>query len=217
MRQCIVWALLATFATTATATARAQEPAAAPEVVTRAKQHYEAGRALYELGKYDQALVEFDEGFRLAPRPNFLVNMAQCHRRLGRTAEARALYEKFLAAAPDGDPMRPEVRRILTTLDTEPLAPGAAAPATVVTPAPRRAWYRDPVGGVLLAGGVAAVIVGIVLVTVTSVRISHAGDSYEDFLVARSAPDERTAGAVVLAGGAVLVAGAAIRYSLVRF
>jgi tetratricopeptide (TPR) repeat protein len=198
-------------------------PAAAdaPDLMGLARKHYEAGRALYELGKFDQAVVEFEEGYRLAPRPSFLVNIAQCDRQLGRNDHAREMYQKFLAAAPIDDPMRADVKQILASLPSpasRPLAPSAApTPSTMALVArpPRRPW-RDPAGDVLLAGGAAAVIAGVVLLGWSGYRLAHARDSYDDYLAARVAPDERTAGIVVLSAGVALGAGAAARFLVVR-
>jgi tetratricopeptide (TPR) repeat protein len=206
---------LAFFITLLVARAAAADP---PDLMNVARTHYEAGRALYQLGKYDQALVEFNEGYRLAPRPSFLLNLAQCYRQLGRLDEARAHYEKFLAAAPIDDPMRSDVKQILTTLRPAPVA--ASVPA-VIAPAPvvevkRRGWHRDPAGGVLLASGVVAVVAGAVLLGLSSHRLSHANDSYGDFVAAQSAPDQRIGGAAMLSAGVALGVGAAIRYGTVK-
>jgi tetratricopeptide (TPR) repeat protein len=202
-------------------------PAAAadpPDLMNLARTHYEAGRALYQLGKYEQAVVEFEEGYRLAPRPSFLVNLAQAYRQLGRVDQARAMYEKFLAAAPMDDPMRADVKQILATLPHAAAPPGPAPSATLApTPAPvsivdtrRRPWHRDPAGGVLLASGLAAIVAGAVMLGVSSDRTSHARDTYGDFLAAQDASGLQIAGAVVLASGALLGVGAAVRYRVVH-
>lgn len=137
------------------------------ELLARARKHYEAGRALYQVGKYDQALVEFDEGFRLTLRVNSLINLAQCYRQLGRIAEARAHYEKYVALAPADDAMRQEVQQILAALPPpEPPAPKLEPPETpapLAVPAePRPPWQRDPAAATLLATGAAAIVVGVV-------------------------------------------------------
>ena len=75
---------------------------------------------------------------------------------------------------------------------------------------------RIRLGLTLLAGGVAAVAAGAVLLGVSGYRLAHAHDNYEDYLAARGAPDERTAGIVVLRAGVALGAGAAARFELAR-
>ena len=68
----------------------------------------------------------------------------------------------------------------------------------------------------LLAGGVAAIVAGAVMLGLSSARSSHARDSYEQFLAAEDAPELQIAGAVVLSSGALLCAGAAVRYGVVH-
>jgi tetratricopeptide (TPR) repeat protein len=199
-------------------------PAAAdaPELTALARKHYEAGRALYSLGKYDQAIVEFEEGYRIAPRPSFLVNIAQSHRQGGRIAEARANYEKFLAAADRDDPMRADVQQILRTLREPAAPPRAPAPPppppqdAIVAPTPPRPWHRDPAGGVLLGAAAASIVAGAVVLGVSSYRVAHQNDSYDDFLAAQSVPEQRIAGGVLVSAGVVFAVGGAVRYALVR-
>jgi tetratricopeptide (TPR) repeat protein len=211
-------ALALVLAVTLAAPARAEPP---PDLMALAHKHYEAGRALYELGKFEAAVGEFEEGYRLAPRPSFLVNIAQCDRQLGRVEHARQMYEKFLAAAPIDDPMRGDVKQLLASMPPPERPAGMAAPiappaATVAVERPHRRWQRDALGLTLAAGGVAAVAAGAVLLGVSGYRLAHAHDNYEDYLAARGAPDQRTAGIVVLCAGVALGAGAVARFELVR-
>jgi tetratricopeptide (TPR) repeat protein len=62
----------------------------------RARAHFEAGRALYSLGNYEEALREFVAGYQIIPRPKFLLNMAQAYRKLDRLEEARKMYLRYL-------------------------------------------------------------------------------------------------------------------------
>jgi hypothetical protein len=151
-------------------------------VLTRARAHFEAGRALYTLGRYEEALPEFVAGYQLFPRPEFLLDIAQCHRRLSHVAQARTMYQQFLVETYAGDPRIPEVKRLLSELpQTPPTPPPAqaqtqtppqpapaqpqaapaqpqAASAQLVTAAPRprsfarRNWWIFPTVAVVLAG-----------------------------------------------------------------
>jgi tetratricopeptide (TPR) repeat protein len=144
-----------------------------PDRVNRARSHYEAGRALYTLGNYEQALREFVAGYQLSPRPEFLLNAGQSLRRLERLDEAQAMFEKYLQEAPPDDPNRAQVSQLIAEIAhhrtelraTAPPAPvaasaPAAAPASVAVTesAPpkksfaRRHWWIFPVTGVVLAG-----------------------------------------------------------------
>jgi hypothetical protein len=62
----------------------------------RARAHFEAGRALYSLANYEEALREFVAGYQVIPKPKFLLNMAQTYRKLGRLEEARGMYLRYL-------------------------------------------------------------------------------------------------------------------------
>src|SRR3954467_11063977 len=75
--------------------------------VASARTHFEAGRALYQLGNYNDALREFAAGYELAPRPQFLLNLGQCYRELDDLQHAREMYQRYLHDAPPTDAERP--------------------------------------------------------------------------------------------------------------
>src|SRR5438477_2623625 len=87
------------------AIAHAQQDAA----FARAKTHFEAGRALYNLGNYYDAVREFAAGYELAPKPQFLINLGQCYRRLENFEKAREMYQKYLTDVPGESPERAQV------------------------------------------------------------------------------------------------------------
>jgi tetratricopeptide (TPR) repeat protein len=146
--------------------------------------HYERGRQLYLEQKYEQALREFTTGFELVPRPEFLINMGLCNERLGRYREARDLFRKFLAAAPENHRLRPDVEDLLRKAEAElaahpepiekpaPVVEKPAPPVVVVvaaTPPPpppkksfaRRHWWIFPIAGVVVAGVAVGLGVGL--------------------------------------------------------
>jgi tetratricopeptide (TPR) repeat protein len=146
-----------------------------------ARERFNVGKTLYDLGNYRDALREFAAGYALVPKPQFLLNIGQCHRQLGEIAQARRVYERFLALTDDNDRDRPSVHAVLAELkrqeESAPLlqqptfeepkkAEPAPPPAAVVVAAPapppqksfvRRHWWIFPVGAVVLTG----VVVGI--------------------------------------------------------
>ena len=95
-----------------------------------ARQHFRIGEAHYSGGQFAEALTEYELGYSSVPLPGFLVNIAQCHRRLGHMDEARRAYQKFLLVAPDS-PLAPEVRGLVgeldKLLDPPPSSPGEGA------------------------------------------------------------------------------------------
>jgi hypothetical protein len=75
--------------------------------------HFQRGKALFAQGAYADALVAFQAGFDVFPLRGFLVNIAQCQRRLGRLDDAASSYAKFLDSV-GGDPrLRAEVEDAL--------------------------------------------------------------------------------------------------------
>jgi tetratricopeptide (TPR) repeat protein len=146
----------------------AQQPGA--DAVARARTHFEAGRALYNLGNYTDAIREFSAGYHDVPKPQFLVNLGQCYRKLNDLPKAREMYKKFLAEATPDDPDREQVRQIVADLDAQIAAappppppeppPPTATPvqqaAAVTSEAPprkpwiKRNWWVIPVGAVVV-------------------------------------------------------------------
>lgn len=98
-----------------------------------ARIHFRQGETEYSAGKYREALAAYQAGYDEMPLPGFLVNIAQCQRRLGDLARARVTYHRFVMVAPDS-PLVPEVRKLIDELDrlmaeAEVTQPTSAAPA----------------------------------------------------------------------------------------
>lgn len=178
---------------------------AAPRVGGQAEQaalHYQAGQKAYGEERWTEALREFQLGYALAPRPEFLINFAQVHRKLGRLGDAAIDCERYLAAAPSSA-MATEVTRLLAVIREEQAAqlrgvpepvpdavtppsgtnttapPVPAATALLVEPGavthrPTRRGRAGLIGG-LVAGGVVVLGVAITLGVVLT-----RGDRYPD-------------------------------------
>jgi hypothetical protein len=69
----------------------------------QARQHYEAGVSLFEVGNKEQALVEFQLAHELSPKKENLFMIAQCQYHLGLLKEARANYQEFLSQPSSGE------------------------------------------------------------------------------------------------------------------
>jgi tetratricopeptide (TPR) repeat protein len=170
--------------------------AATPEAEREARAHFQAGEAHFKAGAFDEALAEYQQGYDAKPLPGFLVNIAQCQRRLGDLKKARATYQKFVLVAPDS-PLVPQVRSMIAEIDglleKEPATPAgepdadakpdvsvpsvAAAPAPPVlvaaapTPAPAVS-PEPPRHRWWLWGALGAVVVGG---AVTAIALSTGG------------------------------------------
>lgn len=92
-------------------------PAAAdePDRQERSRQLYVEGRAEFEAGHVEAAIDAFERGYALDPRPEFLLNLAQSYRALGRRAEAIRYLERFISEAPDHE-LRPAAEKTLGEL-----------------------------------------------------------------------------------------------------
>jgi tetratricopeptide (TPR) repeat protein len=148
----------------------------------RAKEHYRKGDDAFRDGLFAEALREFEAGYKLVPRPAFLVNMGHCRRRLGDLKEAHTLYRLFVDSDPTSE-LRAEVEEVIVELEKEmgaaparvpvPLEPPpvtapspAGTPAQVVShspPPPAKPFYRRwqtwVIAGSVVALGCAAIIV----------------------------------------------------------
>lgn len=83
--------------------------------VAEAKDHFRRGAQLYDLGKYLDAVVEFEAAFRKSDRPGFLLNIGQAYRLGGKPREALAAYQGFLRRVPNA-PQRAEAERYIGEL-----------------------------------------------------------------------------------------------------
>ena len=90
---------------------------AAPSAAARESRHrFDEGEAQYRAGHYAEALAKYQAGYAAVPLPGFLINIAQCQRRLGDLKAARASYREFVVVAPDSR-LVPEVEELIKQLD----------------------------------------------------------------------------------------------------
>lgn len=134
---------------------------------------FKKGKAAFSAGNLTEALEAFTQAQQLDPKPELLLNIAQCNRGLGRRAEAIAALEAFLLSAPN-HPLRKAAEGTLADLRAEQTADTPArvelvpAPAPVAQPIvtapppePTRVWPWV-VGGAVVVAVAAAVAVGVV-------------------------------------------------------
>lgn len=103
--------------------------------------HFARGKELADAARYVEALVELTKGYELTGRPLFLFNMAEAARAMGDAAQAKELYEKYLAAEANG-PFANAARARLVELTPPPPEPApdpTPTPPPVVIPPPREA------------------------------------------------------------------------------
>jgi len=119
--------------------------AAAPSAVSagdsskdRARQHYRKATQLYEIGRWDEAIAEYEKAYALREDPSLLFNMAQTCRRKGDLKRALDLYKNYLVKEPES-PLRGEVEDRIRTLKAQveqgEQSNEAQKPASVAPPA----------------------------------------------------------------------------------
>lgn len=145
----MTWCLL--YYALAPARAEGLPPAPDPAAISaaddaRARELFENGALLYDEGRYEDAIVAWQESWRLSGRPLLLFNMANAAERLGRWNDAMDLLSRYRALAPADeretlDRRIGNIERRIEELDARPLPapPGAAAstiPSASGSPAP---------------------------------------------------------------------------------
>ena len=76
-------------------------PATADRRPDAARAVVESAQRAYDLGLFEQALVDYDDAYALDPQPALLFNIGQCHRKLGELERAVHFYRRFVALAPE--------------------------------------------------------------------------------------------------------------------
>jgi len=117
------------------------------EKLEQAKALYNMGAQLYSAQKYVAAIQNFEEAYRLAPRPALLFSIAQAERRYyfesrqpDYLRRAVAHYKQYLAQAEQGG-RRAEAGQALAELELvaskiEPVSPAGATSVVSLAPAP---------------------------------------------------------------------------------
>ena len=84
-------------------------PALRAETAAEAgKAHFERGVKQYNLGRFPEAIAEFEHAYDKDPAPILLFNIAQSHRQNGNKERALFFYRRYLEQAPDA-PNRADV------------------------------------------------------------------------------------------------------------
>ena len=205
-----------------------------------AKAKFQEAQAAFKAEDFDAAAAAVEAAYIIEPNPMLLYPWAQAERSRGNCAAAVELYQRFLdsnppeaAAAPARENMQrcqeqlaaepepePEPDVVEEVLEEEPEPEPEPEPAPVKKDdEPKaKAWYKDPVGGVLVGVGVVGVGVGAGLLGAASSRAKKAADEemHSDYLAARDkATGLRNGGAVALSIGGALLLGGVVRYVLV--
>lgn len=119
--------------------ARAQDAAHAKDDTTRhAKELFEQGTTLFNLGQFDKAIEAWQEGYKAKPDPGFLYNIGQAYRLKGDPAKAIFFYRGYLRTSPKA-PNRADVETKIAALQKEVQSetkPVGTPPPVVAAPPP---------------------------------------------------------------------------------
>jgi tetratricopeptide (TPR) repeat protein len=81
-------------------------------VKAQAQARYKEGMKLFNLGRFPDAIQEFERAYELDAAPVHLFNIAQAHLKSGNPTQARFFYQRYLAEAPDGPKRKAAEERI---------------------------------------------------------------------------------------------------------
>ncbi len=120
------------------------------------------GVALFNAGRYEEAIQRFEQAYGLVPDPNLLFNIARSHEKLGRTNDAITFYERFKTVPGIRDGDRERADRRLEALRAQlrtPVPPAGTVPPTD-PPKKRKRVAEWVLIGAGIAGAVAAGVCG---------------------------------------------------------
>lgn len=81
-----------------------------------AKRHFDKGEKLFALGKFEEALEQYQKAYDAKPIPDLLFNIGQCHRNLGDYEAAIFSFKKYLRLEPDAS-NKDEVLELIDELE----------------------------------------------------------------------------------------------------
>lgn len=95
----------------------------APSDTELAKKHFRAAKRLYEVGKFEEAISEYQQAYLYDPQPDVLYNIAQSYRRAGEIGgkpeylrQAKFHFELFLSKVPD-TPYRVDIEALIKDIE----------------------------------------------------------------------------------------------------
>jgi tetratricopeptide (TPR) repeat protein len=119
----------------------AQQPP--PDNKAAAKEHYIRGTSFYDLGRFDDAIREFEAAYHLKNDPAFLYNLAQSYRQANKPEQALHFYKTYLRYVPKA-PNKADIEDKIKALEQQVAQkgtgttppPGGTAPPPVGTAPP---------------------------------------------------------------------------------
>jgi hypothetical protein len=219
---------LALWVAVAPAIARADEPptAGAGEIEgpmrPEAQALYDRGLQRFQSHDYANATADFEAGFAIEPRREFLFAEAQARRLAGDCKAAVALYQRFLTTGPPALQMNAThiaLGRCAQLLADHPDVVVVTPPPPKPEPPPPLRWWRDPFGLAAAGAGVVGIGVGVgfLMASGSAQNGANASPTYPEYESGWSTAQRRQIiGVAALVAGGTLAAAAAVRFVLVR-
>src|SRR3954447_17257338 len=120
----------------------APRPAAAANADKEARALFQRAEMSFNLGKFPEALNDYQAAYQAKPLSGFLFNIAQCYRNMGNYERARFFYRRYLALEPHTsnrrlvDDLIAEMTRLMEKQPAEQAAPAATTASTTTAPPP---------------------------------------------------------------------------------
>lgn len=89
---------------------------------------FESAESKFNVGHFDEALVDYQAAYDAEPLPAFLFNIGQCYRNMGNYERAQFFFRRYTALDPRS-PNRPAAERLIAEMDRLAVERPAVAPA----------------------------------------------------------------------------------------
>jgi len=77
---------------------------------------FEQAEAKFNVGRFDEALVDYQAAYDAEPLPAFLFNIGQCYRNMGNYERAQFFFRRYTALDPRS-PNRPAAERLIAEME----------------------------------------------------------------------------------------------------
>lgn len=140
------------------------------------RSHYMQAVHLFENGRFETALPEFQAAYERRQMPWLLINIGRTLHRLGRPREALDYYERYkqIETKPDPETLDRvekyiQQAKMLSEAPAAPVVAPASTPAPTPTPEPEKKetpvykkwWFWTAIGGAVAAAVIIGVAVGV--------------------------------------------------------
>jgi hypothetical protein len=96
----------------------------------QARTLYDRAEKSFDLGKFGDALADYQSAYEAKPLPGFLFNIAQCYRNMGKFERARFFFRRYLALDPHA-PNRRRVEELIVEMSKQMDSQASPAPSSV--------------------------------------------------------------------------------------